>query len=66
MDSRPDYAQDDSNNAPPTPTEEALRAALAESAADMAAGRIVPGEVILRELHDAAEQIEVRRAARRA
>jgi len=66
MDSRHDHrTESDATDAPPMPTEAELRAVLTESAAEMAASRIIPGGVILRELHEAAARIEARRATRR-
>jgi hypothetical protein len=40
--------------------------ALAESDADLAAGRIVPGEVVLRDLQDSLARLEAKAAARKA
>ncbi len=39
---------------------------LAESDADLAAGRIVPGEVVLRDLRDSLARLEAKAAARAA
>ena len=38
--------------------------ALAESEADLAAGRVVPGELVMRELRDSLARLEAKRAAR--
>jgi hypothetical protein len=38
--------------------------ALAESEADLAAGRIVPGEAVMRDLQDALDRLEAQAAAR--
>lgn len=66
MDSRHDHrTESDAIDSLATSTEAELRAVLAESVGNMAAGRIIPGDVILRELHEAATRIEARRAARR-
>ncbi|MEO9191556.1 MAG: hypothetical protein ABI224_16365 [Acetobacteraceae bacterium] len=54
--------QHDATDAPLMPTEAELRAVLAESDADMAAGRIIQGDVILREPHEAVARIDGRRA----
>jgi hypothetical protein len=40
--------------------------ALAESDADLAAGRIVPGDVVLRDLKDSLARLEAKAAARPA
>lgn len=52
--------------APSTPSEAELRAAMEESAQDVAAGRIVPLADVLPELDDAADRIEARLRARQA
>jgi hypothetical protein len=56
----PDY------DAAPMPSEAELRAAMEESAKDVAAGRTVPLADVLAELDDAADRIEARLRARRA
>ena len=38
---------------------------LDESEADLAAGRIVPGEVVMQDLHDAIARLEQKAAAKR-
>jgi DNA recombination-dependent growth factor C len=40
--------------------------ALAESDADLAAGRIVPGDVVMRELRDSLARLEAKKAAKPA
>lgn len=47
------------------PSEAELRAALARSDADIAAGRIVPASAVHAELRAALDRIEVRRAQQR-
>jgi hypothetical protein len=39
---------------------------LAESDADLAAGRIVPGDVVMRDLRDSLARLEAKAAARKA
>jgi hypothetical protein len=48
------------NNLPTAPTD--WLEALAESDADLAAGRIVPGEVVLRDLKDSLARLEAKAA----
>jgi DNA recombination-dependent growth factor C len=50
---------------PPMPSEAELLASLAQSEADLAAGRIVPASVVHEELRAALERIEARRGQRR-
>ena len=50
---------------PPTPSEAELRAALARSDADIAAGRTVPASAVHAELQAALDRIEARRAQQR-
>jgi hypothetical protein len=52
--------------APPMPTEADLRAAMAESAQDVAAGRTVPLAAVLADLDAVADRIEARTRARQA
>ncbi|MBW4090979.1 MAG: hypothetical protein HIU82_07715 [Proteobacteria bacterium] len=47
---------------PPTPSEAELSAALAESEADLAAGRLVSGDDVLRELDESIARMEAKRA----
>lgn len=49
------------NTSPPTGWIEAL----AESDADLTAGRIVPGEVVLQDLRDGLARLEAKAAAKR-
>jgi hypothetical protein len=49
---------------PPMPSEAELIAALDESEADIAAGRIVPASVVHEDLRAALERIEARRGQR--
>jgi hypothetical protein len=48
---------------PPMPTEAELLAALEESEADLAAGRIVPGELVRQRLLDSIARLEAKHAA---
>ena len=50
----------------PSETQATWREVLAESEADLAAGRIVPGEVVLRDLRDSLTRLEARMTRRRA
>jgi hypothetical protein len=59
-DVEPDY------DAAPMPSEAELRAAMEESARDVAAGRTVPLADVLAELDEAADRIEARLRALRA
>jgi len=52
--------------APPMPSEADLRAAMAESAQDVAAGLTVPLANVLAELDEVADRIEARLRARQA
>lgn len=52
------------HDAAPMPTEAELRAAMEESARDVAAGRTVPLADVLAELDQAADRIEARLRAR--
>ena len=55
------------DDAPPTPIAPAeWLEVLAESDADIAAGRIVPGDVVMRELRDSLARLEAKDAAKRA
>ena len=49
---------------PPTPSEAELLASLARSEAELAAGQIVPGDEVLRELDDSIARMEAKRAGR--
>ena len=60
MDSRGVVQDEDEADVPPTSIEE-IRAALARSRADLAAGRTVPGEVVLAKLRAMIERHESRR-----
>jgi hypothetical protein len=51
---------------PPMPTEAELLAALAESEADIAAGRLVPGEAVHRELQASIARLEAKGRAKEA
>jgi hypothetical protein len=53
-------------DAPPMPSEAELRAAMAESVQDVAAGRTVPLADVLAELDEVADRIEARLRARQA
>jgi hypothetical protein len=50
---------------PPTPSEAELRASLARSDADIAAGRTVPASTVHAELQAALDRIEARRTRQR-
>lgn len=47
---------------PPTPTEAELLASLARSEAELAAGQIVSGDEVLRELDESIARMEVKRS----
>jgi hypothetical protein len=64
MDNPPTHQPAD--DAPATPDEAQLRAVMDQSDADLAAGLTVPLADVLAELDGVAQQIEVRRRARRA
>jgi hypothetical protein len=49
---------------PPTPSEAQLLASLARSEAELAAGQIVSGDEVLRELDESIARMEAKRAGR--
>jgi hypothetical protein len=64
MDRPHDHRAD--HDAPGTPSEDQLSAAMEESDRDVAAGRTVPLADVLAELDEVANRMEARRRARRA
>jgi hypothetical protein len=63
MDDRP-HPRHPADQDPPMPSEAELLASLARSDADLAAGRIVSGDEVLRELDESIARIEAKRAGR--
>ncbi len=63
MDQAPRNRPDD--DGPPTPSEAALREAMDESDRDLAAGRTVPLQDVLRDLESLAGRMEARRNSKR-